>query len=126
MNGGNIVIQLQGQGGNVPVLQQPLENAANVVDPQHLLENMAVGKVGAENAAIPQNTPILESPPIPQPNAEMIMASAAGGMFSIEAANQYVDLTAAQQNLFTACFMKKMLQDEAVWKAQEEASYKQN
>ena len=44
------------------------------------------------------------------------MASAASGMFSIEAANQYVNLTSAQQNQFTVCFMKKMLQDKAIRK----------
>ena len=62
--GNNIVIQLQGQGGDVPILQ-PLENAASIADPQHPLENVADGQVGARNAAIPQNPPILESPLFP-------------------------------------------------------------
>ena len=120
--GNNNVIQLQGQGGNVPVLQQPLENTADL---QHLLENTAVGQVGAGYGALPQNHLILESPPVLQSNAEMIMAFAAGRMFSIEAANQFLNLSAAHQNQFTACFIKKMLQDEAIKKAQEEASFKQ-
>ena len=59
MDGGNqIVIQLQGQGGDVPILQHPLENAANVSDPQHPLENAADGQVGAKNV-VPSNPPIL-------------------------------------------------------------------
>ena len=67
--------------------------------------------------AIPPNPPMLEPPLVPKTNSEMIMASAAGGMFSIEAANQFVNLSAAQQNQFTACFIKKMLQDETIRKA---------
>ena len=86
MDGGNIIIiQLQGQGGDVPILKHPLENAANVADPQHPLEITADGQVGARNI-IPPNPSISESPLIPQPNAEMIMASATGGIFFIEAA----------------------------------------
>ena len=46
----NIIIQVQGQVGEVPVLQQPLENTADL---QHPLENAAVGQVGAENTTIP-------------------------------------------------------------------------
>ena len=65
------------------------------IELQHPLENNTVGQVGAGNTAILQGPPVLESPPVPQPNAEMIMASAAGGMFSIEAANQFVNLSAA-------------------------------
>ena len=54
------------------------------------------------------------------------MASAAGGMFSINAANQFVNLSAAQKNKFTSCFIRKMIQDKALRKAHEEALYKQN
>ena len=51
---------------------------------------------------------IYKFPSVLQPNAEMIKASAAGGMFSLQSADQLINLTAAQQNQFTACFIKKM------------------
>ena len=86
-----------GSGWRCSNSKTSIGNAANVADPQHPLEITADGQVGARNI-IPPNPSISESPLIPQPNAEMIMASAAGGMFSIEAANQYVNLMAAQQN----------------------------
>ena len=56
----------------------------------------------------------------------MMMASAAGGIFSLQAADQFVDLIAAEWTQFTACFIKSMLQDDAIRKAQEEAALKQH
>ena len=86
------------------------------------MENDVNGQVGADDVQVP----ILESPSVPQSNAEMIVTLEAGGMFSLQAADQFINLTVAQQNLFTACFIKKMLQDKAIRKAQEEAAFKQN
>ena len=54
------------------------------------------------------------------------MASAAGGMFLFQTTDQYVTLTDKQRKTFTACFFKKMLHDEALRKAKEEAEAKQH
>ena len=59
-------------------------------------------------------------------NSDIIMVSAAGGMFSFQAAHQYVTLMDGQRKTFNACFIKKMLHDEAVRKAQEEVAAKQH
>ena len=55
---------------------------------QPSLVNDMVGQGGANNTQVP----IVESPS----SAEMIMASAASVMFSLQAADQFVNLTAAQ------------------------------
>ena len=89
-------------------------------------KNTAVGGQGVGNGQVLQNPLILDSSSIPQSNAEFIMASAVGGMFSIKAANQFVNLSAAQKKKFTACSIRKIIQDEALRKDHEEASYKQN
>ena len=75
----NFIIQVQGQIGAEGVGQQ-LEN---VTVPQPPFENAAIGGQGVGNRQVLQNPLILDSPSIPQSNAEMIMALAAGGMFSI-------------------------------------------
>ena len=75
----NIIIYVQGQIGTEGVGQQLENNAV----PQPSLENAAIGGQGVGNRQVLQNPLILDSPSIPQSNAEMIMASAAGGMFSI-------------------------------------------
>ena len=77
-------------------------------------------QVGAGNfvpLGVPQAVPL---------NPDMIMASATGGMFSFQAAKQYVTLIDEQRKTFTACFFKKMLHDEALRKAKEEAEAKQH
>ena len=63
--------------------------------------------------------------PVP-PNADMILASAAGGVFSMDAATQYLSMFAAQKEQLTSCFMMKMIQDEAVKKAKANMDMKQH
>ena len=60
-----------------------------------------------------------------QLNADMILALAAKGMFSVEAANQYLTMTPAQKERLTSCFMMKMIQDKAIMKAKQEIAMKQ-
>ena len=80
-------------------------------------QNAQLGAANYGQLGVPQAVPL---------NPDMIMASAAGGMFLFQAADQYVTLTEEQGNTFTACFFKKMLHDEAVRKAKEEAEAKQH
>ena len=47
------------------------------------------------------------------------------GLFLVEAATQYANLTVAQQSKFAACFIQKMLQEKALRKSQDEALLKQ-
>ena len=53
------------------------------------------------------------------------MASAQGWSFSLQSAEQYVMLSEEQRKIFTACFLKKILQDLANRKSKEEAEAKQ-
>ena len=71
---------MQPSGAKVENLQPPLNNEGN-------------GQVGHNY----EQVPLMASPAVPL-NADMIMASAAGGMFSLQAANQFVTLTAEQQS----------------------------
>ena len=83
---GDIVIEVNGQpplGGQVG--QFPAGYGENF---ELLLANDMVGQGEANNAQVR----IVESPS----NAEMMMASAAGGIFSLQAADQFVDLIAAE------------------------------
>ena len=67
------------------------------------------------------NVILIPAAPAP-PNADMILVSAAGGVFSIDAETQYLTMTTAQKEQLTSCFMMKMIQDKAINKAKEEAA----
>ena len=103
----NIVIQVGqvGVGAEIP--------GVNMKNIQPLLDNNGNGQLGPNYVQVS----LMASPAVPQVNAVMIMASAAGEMFSLQAPDQFVSSTAEQQCQFTACFIKKMLQDEAIRKA---------
>ena len=96
----NIVNQ-DGQNG-VGAEPIPVDNVENLQLP---LGNEGNGQVGPNYVQVP----FVASPAVPQANAEMIMASAAGGMFLLQAADQFITLMAEQQSQFTASFIKKML-----------------
>ena len=78
-------------------------------------QNAQLGATNYVPLSVPQAVPL---------NPDMIMASAAGGMFLFQATDQYITLTEEQRNTFTACFFKKMLHNEVVRKAKKEAEAK--
>ena len=86
-----------GDNNNTPLgnnLQGQVGNAANL---QVVVEIVSLGD---------------NPPPVPEPNGDMILASATSGMSSIEATNQYLNMTAAQKNQLNACFIKKTIQEK--------------
>ena len=94
-------------------------NRADTENQQPPIVDGVNAQVGAGNfvpLGVPQAVPL---------NPDMIMALATGGMFSFQASEQYVTLIDEQRKTFTACFFKKMLHDEALRKAKEEAEVKQ-
>ena len=63
------------------------------------------------NGAIRENAQVgagnVDVPPVPPLNPDTIMASAEGGMFSLQVAEQYVTLSEEQRKMFTACFFQE-------------------
>ena len=106
---GQVGVGAELPGVNVENIQLPLNNDGN-------------GQVGPNYVQVL----LMALPAVPPENADMIIASAAGGMFSLQAVDQFVTLTAEPRSQFTACFIKKMLQDEAIKKAQEDVAAKHN
>ena len=73
----------------------------------------------------PISLPVHPVPPVAPLNPDSIMASAQGGSFSLQSAEQYVTLSEEQRKLFSALFLKNMLQDLANRKSKDEADVKQ-
>ena len=86
---------------------------------------MSANDINVENVQAGNNVQAPPVPPVPPLNPETIMASAAGGSFLLQSAEQYVTLSEDQRKMFTALFFKKMLQYLANRKSKEEAEAKQ-
>ena len=74
---------MQRQVGNTPMGKNPI-----LANPQATVQ-VVVGNIR------------LGDNPVPQSNTNMILVSATGCMFSIEAATQYLTMTAAQKDQLT-------------------------
>ena len=85
------------------------------------MEEAQVGNNGQDPPVLPVHPVPLVAPLSP----DSIMASAQGGSFLLQSAEQYVTLSEEQRKMFTAYFLKKMLQDLAHRKSKEEAEAKQ-